>query len=552
MATAKVIKMKFLRFMLSKSYSVRFPPDNEKPKPVAGMICVLAKPGLMEMPAPVSPHSMNAPYAYLKNFRSLSLAAAVVVAMYLSGCAGGGETAPRPISQEDYPIRQPAPPVLGPGPVTPPQPVPLPAPTPAPTPAAARVSLGIDVLAAQNFAILKGQRVGLLTHPAGVNRDGVSTVDILRRAPNVNLVALFGPEHGIYGDEKAGMYVPDGKDIKTGLPVYSLYGANRTPSSEMLKNVDVMVVDLQDIGSRSYTFISCLRLTMEACFTLHKTVVVLDRPNPLGGLKVGGPMSRDNLISYVGAYPVPYVFGLTIGELAQMTLDNPGWLQVTDEIRLSALVNHRLIIVPMNGWRRSMTWQDTGLKWVPTSPNIPSAAAAFGYAMTGLVGVDGIPTKFSFGIGSEYPFRFLNYPGRKPAELAATLTALNLAGLKFTPYTYLDPKTKVERSGVYLGITDWNAVNPTRLAFEMMKLDAAWNPGDATWKRGDNAYMHITGSGADLFEKLIAEKPTSPKLWLKEISTKGKNADVNAFFREWDAQDTAFQQRSQRWWIYPK
>ncbi len=488
-------------------------------------------------------------------FVQLGWLAAFIAVLCAAGCSSGG-TAPQSLTQEDY-YPQPPSPVFTPAPLNPPAPIarppaPAPAPTPAPQPVAGRLALGIDVLAASNFSILQGLRVGLLTHPAGVNRDGVSTVEVLRRSPNVKLVALFGPEHGIYGDEDAGKPVANRVDRRTGLPVFSLYGDTRKPTTEMLKNIDVLVVDLQDIGTRSYTFISCLRLAMEACFELNKTILVLDRPNPLGGLKVGGPMSKDNLISYVGAYPVPYVFGLTIGELAQMTLDNPGWLQIKETDRQNAIKNHRLIVVPMNGWRRSMIWQDTGLKWTPTSPNIPSAGSAFGYAMTGLVGVEGIPTKFSFGIGSEYPFRFLNYPGKKPADLAATLTALNLAGLKFTPYTYLDPKTKIERSGVYLGITDWNAVSPSRLAFELMKLDAAWNPGDSTWRRGDNAYMHISGSGADMFEKLIAEKPGNPKLWLKEITAKGKNADVAGFFRDWEAQDATFQQRSQRWWIYPK
>jgi uncharacterized protein YbbC (DUF1343 family) len=299
-----------------------------------------------------------------------------------------------------------------------------------------------------------------------------------------------------------------------------------------------MVVDLQDIGSRSYTYISCLRLTMEACFELNKTVVVLDRPNPLGGLKVGGPIMEDRWMSYVGDYRVPYVYGLTIGELAQMAKDNSGWLDVTsDAVRQRG----KLIVVPMNGWRRSMTWNDTGLKWIATSPNIPTVGAAFGYALTGLAGwggTTGIPTKFSHGVGSEYPFRFLNYPGRKPADVAAALTALHLGGLTFTPFTYRDNGT--DHSGVYVGITNWNAVDPTRLAFEMMKLDAAWNPLG-------NPYAHITGSGADLFEK--HEGSTA---WFKEISTKGKNADVSAFFRVWDAQDANFQQWSKRWWLYPQ
>ncbi|MBR7105732.1 MAG: DUF1343 domain-containing protein, partial [Opitutales bacterium] len=169
--------------------------------------------------------------------------------------------------------------------------------------------LGIDVLEAMNFAPLKGKRVGLLTHPAGVNRYGVSTVDVLRRARNVRLVALFGPEHGIYGNEKADVPVFDKIDKRTGLPVYSLYGKYRKPTPEMLKKIDVLVVDLQSVGSRSYTFKSCMLRAAEACFENGKELMILDRPNPLGGLKVDGPMLDMQYKSYVGMFRVPYVHG---------------------------------------------------------------------------------------------------------------------------------------------------------------------------------------------------------------------------------------------------
>ncbi len=437
-------------------------------------------------------------------------------------------------------VYQPSLPPPGPAPIyqaqtPPPAQINLPPPTPQPSlPTSPRVALGIDVLAAQNFSILQGKRVGLLTHPAGVNRDGVSTIDVLRRAPGVNLVALFGPEHGIYGDEDAGKPVADRVDKRTGLHVYSLYGDSKKPTPDMLKNIDVMVVDLQDLGTRSYTFISCLRSTMEACFEQNKMVVVLDRPNPLGGLKVGGPMMENNLISYIGDYPVPYVFGLTIGELAIIAEQNPGWLDIPEIVRVRAIQNRRLIVVPMNGWRRSMTWQDTGLKWVPTSPNIPTVGAAFGYSLTGLAGITG---SFHHGVGTPYPFRFLNYPNHKPAELAATMNRLGLAGLDFIPYTYLDDKG-VERSGVYVDITDWNAVEPTRLAFEMMKLDAGWNPGG-------NPYAKFGNSDENLYERYVGSMA-----WAQAIRTQGPRVDVAAFFRTWDAQDAAFQQWSRRWWIY--
>src|SRR5581483_5127724 len=209
------------------------------------------------------------------------------------------------------------------------------------------VMLGIDVLAAENFATLAGKRVGLLTHPAGVNRQGISTIDVLRRAPNVNLVALFGVEHGVYGELPAEKIYPDHIDPRTGLMIRSLYnGSSRKPTRAQLKGIDALVIDLQDIGTRSYTFISAMKLAMEACFENGVQVVVLDRPNPLGGLKVDGPLLDPQWTSYVGEFHVPYVHGLTIGELALMAKEAPGVLDVPEAVRARG----KLTIIPMRGW----------------------------------------------------------------------------------------------------------------------------------------------------------------------------------------------------------
>jgi uncharacterized protein YbbC (DUF1343 family) len=397
-----------------------------------------------------------------------------------------------------------------------------------------RVYLGIDVEAERGFSDLRGLRVGLLTHPPGVNRDGVSTIDILRRAPGVKLVALFAPEHGIDGKVSASVDFPITTYKDTGLTVYPLFGNTKSAPAEWLKNIDVMVVDLQDLGTRSYTFISCLRLTMEACFEQNKTVVVLDRPNPLGGLKVGGPILEEKWMSYVGEYRIPYVFGLTIGELAQIAKDTPGWLDPgNDNVRKRG----KLIVVPMRGWRRSMVWTDTGLKWIPTSPNIPSVGAAFGYSLTGLARPIEKVGLFAFGVGTPYPFRLLNYPGRKPAELAATMNRLGLGGLHFDERDYRDEKG--DHSGVYVNITNWNAVDPTKLAFEMMKLDAAWAPGGNPYaKLSDKDYQRS-------FEIYVGSSS-----WWQELRARGGNADVEGYFKTWDAQDAAFQKWSQQWWLY--
>ena len=281
------------------------------------------------------------------------------------------------------------------------------------------VMLGIDVLESEGFAAIRGKRIGLLTHPAGVNRQGVSTIDVLRRAPGVKLVALFAPEHGLYGLEEKDF--GDTVDRRTGLPVYSLHGRTRKPTAAMLKGLDALVIDLQDIGVRSYTFASAMKLTMEACFEHNVEVVVLDRPNPLGGLKVDGPLLDADLVSYVGAFRVPYVHGLTMGELARMAATAPGVLSIPDAVRAKG----RLTIVPMRGWHRSMRWPETGLTFVPTSPMIPDFAAVVGYAMTGLGCEIG---GFSHGIGRSYPFRGLSFKGKTADQLERELGTFKSAG----------------------------------------------------------------------------------------------------------------------------
>lgn len=394
----------------------------------------------------------------------------------------------------------------------------------------AQVQLGIDVLEAGGFQPLQGKRVGLLTHPAGVNNRGRSTIDVLRDSPMVNLVALYGPEHGIDGKAKADVYVPSGTDPRTGLPVYSLYGPTRKPTPEMLEPIDIMVVDLQDIGVRSYTYVSCLRLTMEACFENNIPVVVLDRPNPLGGLKVDGPPLDKHLMSYVGAYRVPYVHGLTIGELANMAKRIPGWLQVDEEVRRKG----QLIIVPMRGWSRDMMWPDTGLRWVPTSPAIPDIAAAMGYALTGLGAQLG---GFRHGYGTPYPFRLLTYPGMDADTLAAQLRLQSINGLQFRPIRYQDSAGR-PREGVYVLVTDWESLRPTELSFHMMRLAAHWS-------EDGNPFANASTAQQRLFNIHVGSQP-----WWVEISTRGKQARVEQFVSEWTERARIFQDMSRQYWLY--
>jgi len=388
--------------------------------------------------------------------------------------------------------------------------------------------LGIDVLEQRRFQPLAGKSIGLLTHPAGVNREGVSTISVLRRSPRFKLVALFGPEHGLYGDEKADQPVDHRIDRRTGLPVYSLYGKYRKPTPRMLSGLDALVIDLQDLGVRSYTYLSAMRLAMEACFQNDIEVIVLDRPNPLGGLKVDGPPLEEKWRSYVGAFPMPYVHGLTIGELAAMAKKIDGWLDIDPGTRRQG----RLTVIPMQGWRRSMMWPDTGLKWTPTSPAIPDLSAALGYSMTGLGAQIG---KFQHGYGTRYPFRLLTYRGKSPEAVLAALRAKNIPGLDYRIIQAPKPNGTRER-GVYIWVTDWNLFRPTEISFYMMQIACAWN---------GNPFAAAGKNESNLFNKHVGSTP-----WWNTITTQGEQVNVAAFIRRWQRQADGFQTMSKKYWLY--
>ncbi len=295
--------------------------------------------------------------------------------------------------------------------------------TPVPV-ATAQVQLGSEVLAATGFKELQGRRVGLITNPSGVNRHGESTIDLLRRAPDVKLVALFGPEHGVYGDVKAGENIADKMDRRTGLPVHSLYGATRKPTPAMLRGLDALVYDLQDTGVRSYTFISTMGLAMEACAEAGVEFVVLDRPNPLGGERVEGPMVEDRFRSFVGQWKIPYVYGLTCGELARM-INGEGWTKRSC----------RLTVVPMNGWRRAMVWRDTGLRWTPTSPNVPRGDSPLYYAATGLFGELAGGSGANIGARLKRPFECVIAPWLDAKKTSAAMNRYGMRGVSFPTFS---------------------------------------------------------------------------------------------------------------------
>lgn len=391
------------------------------------------------------------------------------------------------------------------------------------------VMLGIDVLEEQQFAILRNKRIGLLTHPAGVNRYGMSSIDVILRDPRNNLVALFGPEHGIYGNEKADQPIDDQIDPKTKLPVFSLYGRYRKPTANMLSRIDALVVDLQGLGVRSYTYISCMRYAMEACFENGVEVIVLDRPNPLGGLKVDGPPMDKEWMSYVGAFRVPYVHGLTIGELARISASVPGVLHIDEADRQRGKVT----VVPMRGWSRAMTWPATGLRWVPTSPNIPTYEAVEGYAMTGLGAQLG---GFRHGVGGNHPFRILTFRGQPLDVVEQALKQRRIPGLAFNRRTFTNSQGH-KAEGLYLDVTDRTSWRPTEVSFWMMQIACELNP--------PNPFRQAKPSQANLFNKHVGSTA-----WWESLIASGATVDVAGFVAAWQTQALSFQDKSRAFWLY--
>lgn len=265
-----------------------------------------------------------------------------------------------------------------------------------------QVKFGIDNLIDTDFALLQGKRVVLVTHAAARTYRATSTAEEFLRSPHVKLLRILTPEHGFYGVVEAGKHVDD--DTLFGLPTRSLYGAQRRPDSTMIRDADMVVVDLQDIGVRSYTFMSTMIETLDACAEYNVPCMILDRPNPLGGEIVSGAIVDDSLRSFIGRIPVPYVHGCTFGELATMA-NSENWL-TTNVARRKQRCS--LTVVRCKRWTRSSTWEAINRPWYPTSPNIPSVAAIRGYALTGLLGELGV---WSIGMGTNSPFQIIGAPG---------------------------------------------------------------------------------------------------------------------------------------------
>lgn len=325
-----------------------------------------------------------------------------------------------------------------------------------------KVKNGIDVLKDRNFDVLKGKRVGLITNPTGVDQHLESTIDILFKAPGVKLVALYGPEHGVRGDYSAGEHVDFYTDPVTNLPVYSLYGKTRKPTPEMLKDIDILVYDIQDNGCRSYTYISTMGVAMEAAAENNKEFVVLDRPNPLTGEKIEGNLVEDGFISFVSQFKIPYVYGLTCGELAKF---------LNEEGMLSNKIKCKLTVVPMKGWKRSMSFKETGLLWVPASPHVPHNDSPEYYVSTGVLGELGV---ISEGVGYTIPFETFAAEWIDGKKLADRMNSFNLKGVLFRPITFkpfYGANAKKELHGVQIHFTDMKKVNLLSLQFLFMQAN---------------------------------------------------------------------------------
>ncbi len=339
-----------------------------------------------------------------------------------------------------------------------------------------QVITGIEVLKESNFKILEGKRVGLITNPTGVDSKLKSTIDILYEAKNVHLVALFGPEHGVRGDYAAGDIVETYTDPQTNLPVFSLYGKTRKPTAEMLKGVDVLVYDIQDVGCRSYTYISTMGLAMEAAAENNIEFVVLDRPNPLGGLKVEGNLVEDGYLSFVSQFKIPYVYGLTCGELAKLLRDEK---------------QCKLTVIPMRNWKREMLFKDTGLEWVLTSPHVPHEYSPQYYVSTGIMGELGIVSE---GVGYTLPFQVFAADWINANVLAEKMNSLYLEGVIFRPINikpYYGGDVNKELHGVQIHILNSNLVNLMSLQFLFMQTNNELYPEYNPFKMADRSALNM-------------------------------------------------------------
>lgn len=392
----------------------------------------------------------------------------------------------------------------------------------------AHVKPGVEVLRDRGFEGLKGKRVGLITNPTGVDNKLKSTVDILHDADGVELVALYAPEHGVRGDVHAGDKVDNFVDPATGVTVYSIYGKNHKPTPEMLKDVDVLIYDIQDNGCRSYTFISTMGLAMEACAELGKEFMVLDRPNPVGGNIVEGNLTEPDCISFVSQFPIPYLYGLTPGELANY-LNEEGLLKDGKKVNLT--------VVPMDGWKRNMEFRETEMPWVLPSPHIPNPEAAIYYPVSGILGELGY---MSIGVGYTEPFKLFCSEWTDAEELARRMNALNLPGMMFRPI-HIKPFYSVGQGknlqGIEVFVTDKEVAPLSLTQFYVMQEMADMNPDKATFKEGNADPKRFK-----MFDQVAGSKQIRERF--------AKNHKVADIIDYWNKDAADFKAKSSKYYLY--
>lgn len=394
------------------------------------------------------------------------------------------------------------------------------------TAAAQVVEPGIATLRSRDFAPLQGKRVGLITNPTGVDNQLRSTIDILHEAEGVTLTALFAPEHGVRGDVHAGDHVANSVDPKTGVRVYSLFGKINKPTAEMLADVDVLVYDIQDNGCRSYTFISTMGVCMDAAAEQGKEFMVLDRPNPVGGDIVEGCLVEKGYESFVSKFPIPYLYGLTPGELATL---------LNEERMLKSGKRCKLTVVPMTGWRRDMSFEETGMPWVLPSPHIPTPSSSLYYPMTGILGEFGY---VSIGVGYTLPFQLIAAAWIDAEQLADALNDLNLPGVRFRPI-HIKPFYSVGKGenlqGVQIFVTDRRTAQLTLTQFYAMQEMARLWPDHKVFEHADPKRFNM-------FDKVCGTD------YIR--TTFSKNYRVADIIDYWNKDVEAWRKLSSKYYIY--
>lgn len=387
-----------------------------------------------------------------------------------------------------------------------------------------KIKTGVEVLKETGFKVLQGKRVGLITNPTGVDNCLKSTIDILHEAQDVHLVALYGPEHGVRGDVYAGDKVDTFTDPNTGVPVYSLYGSTRKPTPEMLEGVDALVYDIQDIGCRSYTYISTMYLGMQAAVENDIEFIVLDRPNPLGGLKVEGCLVEEGFFSFVSQLKVPYVYGLTCGELAML---------INSEFMGDRPC--KLTVVKMKKWQRKMTFDDTGLPWVPASPHIPFAHSAYFYPVSGILGELGY---MSIGVGYTLPFEIFAAEWIDAEQFAKALNVKQLPGIVFRPI-HLKPYYSVGQGknlhGVQVYLRDFDKARLSDVQFHVMEVAAQLYPDK-------KVFDHADENRFGMFDKVCGTD-----FIRKEFSKNHRFADIQSY---WTKDEESFGKLAKKYYLY--